>query len=253
MISGLAVVLVAPFLLGGAPPPTSEVLGALATPTAPPSADPVAHAAAIDAHVRRPDPAGQDRHAPDPATLTGYVWPIHRARFTHPFGPSQWGSRIVDGQRFHDGIDVASFCGDRIVAAHAGVVLAAGRRYDEFMGWIGDLTPYTDRLDAKHLWSTLPIVVVIDDGNGYRSMYAHFRSVVVAPGDVVEAGDLLGYEGMTGRATGCHLHYGLFSPDEFAVFGFDPGAAARMLLPTEMIARIDPLLVLPPLEEAGIR
>jgi murein DD-endopeptidase MepM/ murein hydrolase activator NlpD len=160
---------------------------------------------------------------------------------------------MVDGEPFHDGIDLATFCGDRITAAHAGVVLAAGRRFDEFLGWLGDLAPYNDRLEAEHLRSTLPIVVVIDDGNGYRSMYAHFRRVIVRAGDVVEGGDLLGYEGATGRASGCHLHYGLFSPEEVATFGLDPEAAAHMLLPPELVARIDPLRVLPPLEAAGIR
>jgi murein DD-endopeptidase MepM/ murein hydrolase activator NlpD len=89
-------------------------------------------------------------------------------------------------------------------------------------------------------------VVVIDDGNGYRSMYAHFGRIVVAKGDVVEAGDLLGYEGMTGRASGCHLHYGLFSPYETATFRMRPDVVKRMKLPRQQIARVDPLLVLPP-------
>lgn len=190
---------------------------------------------------------------PSPRTLTGYGWPIRNARLTLPFGPSPWGSRLVNGEKYHDGLDLATFCGDRITAAHDGIVLAAGRRYDEYMGWQGDLGPYTDRLDAERLWATLPIVVVIDDGNGYRSLYAHFRKVVVKPGDLVEAGDLLGYEGATGRASGCHLHYGLFAPEEVATFGLDPEAAGRMLLPLELTARIDPLLVLPSLETAGIR
>ena len=142
--------------------------------------------------------------------LTGYEWPIAHPRLTLPFGPSLWGSRLVEGEWFHDGIDLATFCGDRIRAAHDGVVLAAGRRYDHAMGWLGNLRPYLGRLDRKHLWMTLPIMVVIDDGNGYRSMYAHFGKIVVRKGDTVKAGDLLGFEGMTGRASGCHLHYGLY-------------------------------------------
>ena len=40
-------------------------------------------------------------------------------------------------------------------------------------------------------------MVVIDDGNGYRSMYAHFGKIVVHMGQHVQAGQLLGYEGMT--------------------------------------------------------
>ncbi len=189
---------------------------------------------------------GENGGGPRPlADLRGYQWPLPNGRLTLPFGPTPWGSRIVDGERFHDGIDLATFCGDRVVAAHDGVVLAAGRRYDTHMGWLGDLTPYVRRLDAKQLWITLPIVVVIDDGNGYRSVYAHFGSVVVKRGQQVAAGDLLGYEGRTGRASGCHLHYGLFSPDESASFALDPAAAKRMKLPAAEIARVDPRIVLP--------
>ena len=162
-----------------------------------------------------------------------------------PFGPSEWGSRVVAGEPFHDGLDLATFCGDRIVAAHDGVVLAAGRRYDARMGWVGDLQPYLDRLEAKSLWSTLPIVVVIDDGNGYRSIYAHLSKAIVTKGDTVAAGQLIGYEGQTGRASGCHLHYGLFSPLETDRFGIDPGVVERMKLPAFQIARVDPILVLP--------
>jgi murein DD-endopeptidase MepM/ murein hydrolase activator NlpD len=177
--------------------------------------------------------------------LTGYRWPLPNGRITLPFGPSRWGSRIVAGEPFHDGMDLATFCGDRIVAAHDGVVLAAGRRYDTQMGWIGDLGPYLDRLEEKSLWSTLPIVIVIDDGNGYRSLYAHLSKAVVKKGDTVEAGELIGYEGRTGRASGCHLHYGLFSPLETDRFGIDPGVVDRMKLPAWQTARVDPLQVLP--------
>lgn len=177
--------------------------------------------------------------------LAGYQWPLRHGRITLPFGPSKWGSRMVDGEPFHDGLDLATFCADRIVAAHDGVVLAAGRHYDTKMGWVGDLEPYLDRLDARSLWSTLPIVVVVDDGNGYRSIYAHLSKTVVKKGQIVSAGDLLGYEGKTGRASGCHLHYGLFSPQETAHFGIDPGVVERMKLPAWQIARVDPLLVLP--------
>ena len=177
--------------------------------------------------------------------LSGYQWPLPNGRITLPFGPSGWGSRIVVGEPFHDGLDLATFCGDRIVAAHDGIVLTAGRRYDGLMGWIGDLGPYLDRLEAKGLWSTLPIVIVIDDGNDYRSIYAHLSKAVVKKGDVVAAGDLIGYEGRTGRASGCHLHYGLFSPLEMRRFGIDPGVVERLKLPAWQTARVDPLLVLP--------
>jgi murein DD-endopeptidase MepM/ murein hydrolase activator NlpD len=183
--------------------------------------------------------------APSIDSLAGYRWPLAHPRLTLPFGPTPWGTRLVGGKLFHDGIDVATFCGDRITAAHKGTVIAAGRHYDDVMGWVGDLAPYYRRLDRGKLWSTLPIVVVIDDGNGYRSMYAHFSQIVVKKGQVVRAGQFLGYEGMTGRASGCHLHYGLFSPWETRTFRLKPDTAKRMKLPSREIARVDPLSVLP--------
>jgi murein DD-endopeptidase MepM/ murein hydrolase activator NlpD len=204
-----------------------------------PPAEPLPFGTLADARVAR-----QRRPIP-PALLAGYHWPMPKGRLTNPFGPTGWGDFLVDGVYVHDGIDLATFCGDRIVAAHDGVVLAAGRHFDHYTGWLGSLDTYFRRLDRKHLWYSLPIVVVIDDGNTFRSMYAHFGRIVVRRGQVVRAGQLLGYEGATGHATGCHLHYGLYSPLETARFALDPDVARRMKLPRAEIARIDPLLVLP--------
>jgi murein DD-endopeptidase MepM/ murein hydrolase activator NlpD len=193
----------------------------------------------------RPTPRPTPLTAPMPLEeLTGYRWPL-KGRLTLGFEHSGWGSRLVDGERFHDGIDIATSCGDRIHAAHAGVVLAAGRHFDDYVGWIGDLAPYYKRLDKKDLWGTLPIAVVIDDGNGYRSIYAHFSKVRVKVGQKVKTGQLIGWEGATGRASGCHLHYGLFSPYETGRMGLHPDTAKRMKLPRWEIARVNPLLVLP--------
>ena len=255
-------VVAAPTLRGGAA--HQEVLGIsvshppedAARVTSPPSTP--TPTAPLTAFAPRPDPTGDRigpdvRRAPPVTSLRDYRWPIRNARLSQPFGPSPLGQRIVDGVPFHDGVDLATYCGDRITAAHAGTVLAVGRHFDAYMGWVGDLTAYTDRLNTKHLWLTLPNVVVIDDGNGYRSVYAHLHKVFVTPGDVVKAGTAIGTEGKTGNATGCHLHYSLFSPDTTSTIGFDAEAAARMLLPTLELARVDPLLVLPPMEDAGIR
>lgn len=186
-----------------------------------------------------------------PGTLTGYRWPMTRGRLTGDYGPARGASWVSGGVRFHDGIDIASFCGDRILAAHDGTVLATGRRFDRWIGWVGDLGPYETRLTEGGGWWGLPITVVVDDGNGYRSIYTHFSRVVVRRGDTVRAGDLLGYEGATGNASGCHLHYGIFSPLEPRTFSFRRDLAARWLLPPKAIARIDPLAVLPP-RPAGI-
>ncbi len=239
--------------------PEFPVAAALATPTPVPAA-PVVEPAAIPTPAVRATPtpsaaptpdasalAAQDiPHGPDPADLTGYHWPLAHARLTLPFGPTPWGGWVAGGKLMHDGIDLATFCNDRIIAAHDGVVLAAGRHFDDQIGWVGSLNAYYSRLDKKHLWNTLPIVIITDDGNGYRSIYAHMWKIDVKKGDMVKAGQLLGYEGMTGRASGCHLHYGLFSPVETTTFLTEKGVAKRMKLPKAEIARIDPLLVLPP-------
>lgn len=188
-----------------------------------------------------------------PEILTGYVWPLQKARLTQAFGPSELGDLVVDGRPFHDGIDVASWCGAPIRAAHSGTVLASGRVFAEWIGWRGDLAAYTARIDRRHLWHDLPIVIVIDDGNGYRSVYVHLQRVRVFEGDTVRAGQVIGSEGATGGATGCHLHYSVFSPRERSSFSLDPATAVRRLLPTSITARIDPLRVLPSLAEGGIR
>jgi len=49
--------------------------------------------------------------------------------------------------------------------------------------------------------------VVISHGDGFETQYLHFQSVVVLPGEWVEAGALLGYSGKTGWACGAHLHF----------------------------------------------
>ena len=206
----------------------------LAAPTAEPSTDPP-----------DPDPSALDQ-------LTGYQWPLTNARITNGFGPGRPGSFVVDGGTFHDGIDIASFCGHAIVAAHDGVILTAGRRSEAYLGWLGDLGPFRARLDAEQGWLGQSITIVTDDLNGYRSVYAHLARTAVKAGDAVEAGDVIAYEGASGHATGCHLHFALFSPLETRTLDLDPKIAAKTKLPAREVMRIDPLLVLPPPEDAAI-
>ena len=61
----------------------------------------------------------------------------------------------------------------------------------------------------------------------------------------MQAGQRIGYEGATGHASGCHVHYGLFSPLETKTFGVRADILKRLRTPTLEIARIDPLVVLP--------
>lgn len=219
------------------------------TATASPTSEPVGPVDGRLVPVRATDADGPravtERRAPPTAWLTGYQWPIPEGRISLPFKDIPGGTRIRDGRLMHDGVDMASFCGARVGAAHEGVVLAAGRHFDDHVGWIGSLARYYGVLDSKNMWKDLPNVVVIDDGNGYRSIYAHFRDVTVRVGQHVKAGQMIGHEGRTGHASGCHVHYGLFSPLETKTFGVRADILQRLKLPRFEIARVDPLLVLP--------
>lgn len=223
-----------------------------ASPTARPTASPEPVGLARVAEPRGGRWSTRDLGPTPPEYLTGYRWPVTHARITNAFGPGRPGNEVADGQTLHDGLDISSFCGGHVLAAHDGVVLAAGRHYEGFVGWVGDLQPYRNRLDAGHAWGRLAIAVVVDDGNGYRSVYLHLNLATVHAGDVVRAGQMLGYQGSTGEATGCHLHYTLFSPLETRTIGLDPKVAATTRLPSSKIARVDPLLVLPPLADGSI-
>lgn len=191
----------------------------------------------------------------DPEQLTGYVWPIQGARITTWFGPIDSGGFVMFGsQAGHDGIDLATYCGAPVRAAHDGRVLYAGRRFDPYLGY--DEPPDAFYAQLRALGASdlsLPIVVVVDDGNGYRSAYVHLASASVRAGQRVTAGEtVLGREGRTGNATGCHLHYELIRMDG-PWLAVAPDQIARYHYPAWVRQRVDPLLVLDPLAPGAAR
>jgi murein DD-endopeptidase MepM/ murein hydrolase activator NlpD len=230
-----------------APTPTSAP-----TPTVGPHGDDVSAADVTQRQLRTLVVRSRRPPAPPIVELTGYRWPLDHATLTNGYGRGRPGSLVQNGRPFHDGIDIATWCGDRITAAHDGEVIAVGRKHLRAVGWLGDLSATKAEFDRRHLWSQQAIAVVINDGNGYRSIYLHLGYATVEVGEHVKAGQLIGYEGSTGYSTGCHLHYSLFSPLERATLALDPELAKTSHLPDHMIARINPLAVLPPLESADI-
>ncbi|MCH8819132.1 MAG: M23 family metallopeptidase [Acidobacteria bacterium] len=98
----------------------------------------------------------------------------------------RFGYRIdpFNGEReFHPGIDISAPRGNKVIATADGVVTTAGRKYS-----YGKL-------------------VMIEHKFGLSTRYGHLDRYTVERGQKVKRGDIIGYVGSTGRATGPHLHY----------------------------------------------
>ena len=108
------------------------------------------------------------------------LWPVE-GRITGSFG-----ERIdpFNGEgAFHSGVDISSEVGSAVIAPADGAVTFA-----DFLGGYGR-------------------AIVIDHGHGITTRYGHLSSFAVASGQSVHRGDTIGYVGLSGRATGPHLHY----------------------------------------------
>jgi len=84
----------------------------------------------------------------------------------------------------HLGIDIAAATGAPVYAADSGVVVYAG----SISGGYG-------------------LMVMIDHGNGFHTLYAHLSQIVVRCGSNVIQGQTIAYSGSTGNSTGPHLHF----------------------------------------------
>ena len=103
-----------------------------------------------------------------------YVHPI-AGRVTSRFGPR--------GGRYHLGTDIKLFTGDSVRSAFDGVIRIARRS------------------------RTYGYVIVVRHYNGLETYYAHLSKLLVKKEQVVQAGEVIGLGGNTGRSYGAHLHF----------------------------------------------
>ncbi len=104
----------------------------------------------------------------------------------HGYPSATFGYRRdpFNGKRdFHPGVDISAPWGNKVIAPADGLVLSAGR-------WLG----YGKLIILRHKF-------------GITTRYGHLGRIAVKAGQEVQKGDIIGYVGSTGRATGPHLHY----------------------------------------------
>jgi murein DD-endopeptidase MepM/ murein hydrolase activator NlpD len=114
-----------------------------------------------------------------------FIWPV-KGRISGKFG----SQRIYQGGAagaYHSGIDIAAPAGTPIVAPADGVVVLA----------------------AEQPFSLEGHLLMVDHGAGLNSAFLHCSRLAVKVGDAVRQGQVIAYVGMTGRATGPHLHWSL--------------------------------------------
>jgi murein DD-endopeptidase MepM/ murein hydrolase activator NlpD len=150
-----------------------------------PSQDGPVSAGARQARFRSPAiPAGGPKLTFQNAPLLGDTWPMAQpseGMITSPFG---WRIHPIFGTReFHTGLDIANRAGTPVRAAESGMV--------RFVGWMGGY----GRL------------VVVTHANGLETSYSHLSAMLVALGQRVARGQVLGRMGSTGWSTGPHLFF----------------------------------------------
>jgi murein DD-endopeptidase MepM/ murein hydrolase activator NlpD len=121
------------------------------------------------------------------STGVAFVKPLAHSWISQGFGCTSFSFEPVDlacpGHHWHSGIDLAAARGTPVMATLPGIATV-----------VISATGY-----GLH--------VIIDHGGGLSSLYGHLNTVTVTTGDYVEAGEVIGTVGSTGKATGPHLHF----------------------------------------------
>ncbi len=125
-------------------------------------------------------------------------WPLDNVYVTQKFGRTGDSGRLyVSGT--HNGIDFRASIGTPVKAALSGTVVGTGN---------------TDLIRGCYSYGKW---VLIKHGNGLTTIYAHLSEIKVSQGSTVSTGEVIGYSGFTGYATGPHLHFGLYASDAVSV------------------------------------
>lgn len=119
-------------------------------------------------------------------------WPLDSVRITQYFGNTPFAQTGAYNGKGHNGIDLAAPIGTPIHSALSGVVIGTGN---------------TDAVRGCYSFGKW---VMVKHDNGLSTMYAHLSQISVSQGQQVATGQLLGYSGETGYATGPHLHFGVY-------------------------------------------
>ena len=106
-------------------------------------------------------------------------WPLPG----HTYISCHFGEVDAFGNAGHRGTDIPAPEGTPILAAHSGTVLVSG---------------WNDSYGNQ---------VLLDNGAGLSTRYAHMTATAVTAGETVTAGQVIGYVGSTGDSTGNHLHF----------------------------------------------
>ena len=176
-------VLAAGFVLMGAHPAMAETMGAETAQSQDEAQSPLGEG---DAEFRKLFTGwrAQDSNTVKPAVLKIAIpsrMPVEGVKMT-----SDYGMRVhpvLGGRRAHKGVDLAAPAGTPVYATADGTVGMAQ--------WYSSYGKY----------------VSIEHGADLETRYAHLSNYIVAPGQSVKKGQLIGYIGTTGRSTGPHLHY----------------------------------------------
>ncbi len=123
------------------------------------------------------------------------AWPTS-GRLTQDYGATAFAQYGYRG-KWHNGIDLAASIGTPIYSAEKGIVVA-----------VGDSDKYCNK-------GAYGKFIVIKHENNLTTLYSHLSLQKVKVGDTIERGELIGYSGKTGYATGPHLHFSVFSSQTF--------------------------------------